>query len=394
MLLVFIFNSSFAQRGKVFQQRHEIASFIENQNLEKVIFANDFYVKSLNDTVKINLLRMWEREMIYLFMGDYKALLSMIRYNDETYYEADHKRMLIKAEYRGLYPFKYVEVNMPNEYLERVVFNYLIQNYSRIVEHILIAQSLNEEERSFLVVYIHLYLFYANEQCPNEILTDMFTVAKEHIATYSYSSYNRFIRNYIIHHEYPSMNSFEFALMPIGYYFPLFGGLNNDVKSKLNLLHLNFGWNYKNAFAKLTGGFSFLKFQNYHDPFDNLGIPGLSTQAILGYEFHPESNKNWTIAPFVGMSYMLFRNRVFAVKNNYTLHEDLSPVLGIHFDYNSTIESRCNDESKLSRSFHRLQIGFSPMILESSSHTNGLAMMFQYSIGFQRNIKKTGARFY
>ncbi len=381
------------QRDVVLHHRENAAIAIQNQEFDEVIFARDVYVRSLNDTVRLNLLRIWEREMVTLFKGDFNQLLRQIAYNDLEFFNERQKRTLIKWKYRRHYPYHYVEQNLRNDLMEKVIFEYLMQYHVAIREAIQNSDALDVEEQSFLQVYLQLYLYYANEDCPEHIFTDLLSMAKQHEQRFPLSLYNDFISNYILEYSFPSDFNAEVSLTPFGYYRALTGELSDDIQSQLNFVHVGIGRNYKNVFAKVSGGFSFLRLNGYHDPDDELGIPGLSGQFVIGYELHSLSNPNWTFSPFIGVNYMLYRDRLLSLKKEGIIYEDLSPLIGINIEYSIDRVKRCMENSYYSRRFHRLQIGFSPMVFNRSGHDNGFAMQLQYSFGNQRNIKRRGINF-
>lgn len=394
MLIIINVNTVFAQRDVVFHHRNNIGVDIQDNKFDDISFSKDVFIKNFNDTVKVNLMRIWEREMILLFQDDFKRLIGEILYNDREYYEDEIKRKHIKPSLRQYFPYYYVDRPLRNDFLEKVIFDRLSRDYLGIHVQIDKSENLNDEEKSFLKNYVQLYLFYANEECPEEILTDLIQMAKAHIAKFPISRYNDFIQNYILKYEYPSNTNSEIALAPIGYYFPVSGDLNFDIISKLNLMHLNLGLSYKNTFIKASGGFSFLKFEGYHDPDDNLGFIGLNGQVVAGHDFHLGMYDNWTISPFIGINYMIFKNKLFNFNSNGVLYDDLSPLFGVNFDYNTNTIKNCQDNTMRLRNFHRLQLGFSPMAMRTSGHDSGLAIMVQYVVGVQKNIKKRGSMFH
>jgi hypothetical protein len=393
VLLLVMAWAVFGQRDVVLHHRDIAAQAIQNEEFDKVIFARDVYVRSLNDTVRLNLLRIWEREMISLFKGDFKQLLQVIAYNDLEFFTAREKRTLIKWEYRGYYPYHYVEQNLRNDLMNKVIFEYLKQHHVIIQEAIQSSDAINAEEQSFLQVYLQLYVYYAKEHCPEHIFWDLLKMAKQHEKRFPFSLYKDFITNYILEYSFPSDFSAEGSLTPIGYYSALTGELSDDIRSQLNFVHMGIGRNYKNIFVKVSAGFSFLRFNGYHDPDDELGIPGFSGQFVIGYELHSLSNPNWTFSPFIGINYMLYRDKLLSLKKEGVIYEDLSPIIGINIEYSKDRVKRCMENSYYSRRFHRLQIGFSPMLFNRSGHENGFAMQLQYSFGNQRNIKRQGISF-
>lgn len=388
-----LIKSSHAQMDVVFHHRNNAAIDIQNKEFSKILLSKKVYVKNMGDTVRANVLRIWEREMVLLFEKNYTRLPSIILYNNEEYYSNQLKRVRINASLRRYFPYYYVEGFLVKDSLEATIFSYLKRKHKTILLDISGSDVLSAEEKSFLHSYVLMYLYYAYDECSEEVRDELLNKAKTHVFRFPVSIYNDFIKKLILDHEYSSQTNFESALAPIRFYFPISGDLGYDIQSKLNLFHYNLGLSYKNAFIKASGGFSFLKFKDYHVPEDNLGILGLSGQLVVGHDFHFGEYNDWTISPFIGINYMIFRERILELSSNNILYDDLSSIFGINIDLNYSFDADCDENVVNSRKFHRLQLGLSPMALSTSGHESGVALMFQYSVGFQRNIGKKGYMF-
>ena len=355
-------------RSTFIEQREKMALNIEKGKMKKVVNSILIYDQFARESINYNLLMVWEQELMLLINGDYKKLINDIEVNERKYYHSRNNRTNLIGFRFHEPPYLYAEQQKGDKF-NKAILNYLELNRKQI-EIDISHSKLSEEEKSFLIFYLQLSIFY-NEECQDRNQDLLGDKAKKFMNKFSDSEYARIVKKYASFKAYQSDWTLGYNATPTGIGVAHTKNEGSHLGTVTNFFHLGVSTSYKNFFIQASGGLSGMSiednniYSNYDLHTDNIGFSG---DLTLGYNFHA-SDFSHTISPFIGImgtsltssiikpGYMPEEHSLSEFKVGELKMNNRAPYIGINFDFNRNLSTFCYGENLRSRTYNRFQIG-------------------------------------
>ena len=378
--------------------RDIIAIYFEDYTIdqvEEVILA----LPKLNQETKKSTgnyaLMVWEQELVELINGDYEKVLEDIIANEQDYYRERNNRTYLRGYRFNNTPHFPVERMMGDDF-NKALLRYLELNRTKHEMKINFS-SLTDSEKSFLVFYLRLSIFY-NGKCQDYSQELMGDAARDFMREHSSSIYADIVKKYGSFKAYQSdwKTGVNFSLMGIG--VPVKNSPNSNLGSIIDLGHIGFSASYKNFFGEISGGFSGIGIYHSNDIYQDYevssGIGGV-WDLTFGYNFHSR-NDRFTISPFVGIMGYSFAVDVLKPGYDSEVHDysdfkvdtvtlrNRSTYAGVNIDFNRVLRYRCDGEQLMSRGYQRFQFGVtSSSVPIASTLSESTHLFFRYIRGIE-----------
>jgi hypothetical protein len=386
-LLIVLYPFEFISQKSIFErQRVEQIQLIFEKKYDEVQFDNsnsNLYEKSKE---VYNLLLVSEQEILMLLRQDYEKLLLEIMDNEEKLFRIRNNRNYLIGRRFMIKPYEYAERAFNDDFSKALLkhLNFQSKNITRNIQH----STLKEEERLFLIYFLHLNIYYGDE-CSGHFEGNMLEAARVFSEKYPSSKYLAIIKKYSKYYHSISSWGRDFSITGLGISAPIGGNGPNYFHPMINYVGLSYGWNYKNVFVKYEISFAYSKIKNNifegYKHLENSSISGRSTRYYLGYSFY--LNDKWKISPFLGLD-----NRrtlgLIELESNHEIkkliyHDENSLMAGVNIDFKFEGEDVCHGD-RAGGLYHRIQLGLSSINAPFGKKIISSRIFFmQYSIGIQ-----------
>jgi hypothetical protein len=393
LLFTFIPLEALSQKYSFERQRQKQIQLIKDQKYEEVEFSNRWYSWTSKKVIEYNLLLVMEQEIMMLLKQDYEELLTAIMDHElDLFRSRNNRTYLIGFRFQSK-PYEYAEKSFGDEFNQTLLshLNFQSENIIRNIQN----SNLTEEERLFLIYFMHLNIYYG-DKCSGHFEKNMLEAARIFSEKFPSSKYLRLIRKYSKYYKSGANWGTDFSFILGGFSAPVSGNGGEYFQPTANFLGLGYGLNYKNAFIKYELSFSETKMkQSLFDGYKHLNnnaFKGRSSRFYVGYSFHV--NELVTLSPFVGFDTRRTKGEIELIDNNSVKHglehHQNSLMFGLNIDLGDNIY-RC-DGTRANRIYQRFQLGVSSIDVPFGSKLLSSKMFFmQYSFGFH-NQRETRLR--